>query len=124
MFSRWLARTKRLQSEYYGVDFDKLRSTPNALADYLMWNNLAARDELSEVLAESAWKPWSDIRGTFNKDAMRDEIVDVLHFIANIACAVGITDEELSEAYLAKMEENRRRRRDGYSQRGFGNDAE
>ena len=119
MFAGWLSATRRLQEDHFGVDYAAMRSTPDDLADYLLWNNLAARDELSEVLQEMSWKPWSKVRGTFNRGNVRDELVDVLHFIANIAVACDISDKELSLAYEVKMEENRRRQRDGYTQRGF-----
>ena len=122
MFEGWLWSTRKLQEGYFGVDYDKLQSTPNDLADYLMWNNLAARDELSEVLQEISWKPWSKVRGTFDKERVLDECVDVLHFVANTMVACGITDTELDEAYFDKMEENRRRMTEGYTQRGFEND--
>lgn len=119
MFDGWLYATRRLQEEYFGVDYAAMRSTPNDLADYLMWNNLAARDELSEVLQEISWKPWSDVRGTYDKERVLDECVDVLHFVANIMVAVDVDDTELSRAYFEKMQENRRRMTDGYRQRGF-----
>ena len=38
----------------------------------------------------------------------------MLHFMANILVAIGVTDDELEAAYQEKQAENRRRQIDGY----------
>lgn len=119
MFTSWLHETRRLQEEGFGVDYDKFDYDPEALADYVLWNALAAHTEISEVLQEIAWKPWVKTRGWYNREQFLDEIVDVLHFIANMAVAVGATDTEITEKYQMKMQINRDRMASGrYEQRG------
>lgn len=49
-----------------------------------------------------------------NRQRVLDEIVDVLHFIANMLVTIGVTDDELEAAYQAKQEVNRQRQRDRY----------
>lgn len=40
--------------------------------------------------------------------------MDVLHFIANALVAIGVTDDELEEAYREKQRINRERQATGY----------
>lgn len=49
-----------------------------------------------------------------NRQRVLDEIVDVLHFVANMLVTIGVTDDELEAAYQAKQEVNRQRQRDRY----------
>lgn len=70
--------------------------------------------ELSEFLGEVGWKDWATPRGWVNREAAVGELVDVGHFLANILCALGVTDEEWQARYQDKQEVNRQRQRDGY----------
>lgn len=112
LFGSWLKDTNALQIESYNTDPSKLEG--EARDHYLMWNNLAARDELSEALSEHSWKPWSSAKGKLNRMEFISEVVDSLHFHANMLIAAKCTDEELNEVYLAKMEKNRVRMANNY----------
>jgi len=108
MFGNWLSKTRELQENYYNVDYPNL--VGDELDKYVLWNVTAATDELHEALGEiPSWKPWTTSHGLMNRDAFIGELVDALHFIANLACAAGASDEELSTRYEAKMEKNRQR---------------
>jgi len=108
----WLEETRKLQISAYGADPSELEG--GALADFVIWNNVALADEMSEFLGEIQWKPWSKIRGGANRDAAIGELIDAAHFLANLAVAMGCTDEEWIARYKAKMEVNAKRQRDGY----------
>jgi hypothetical protein len=113
-FGNWLASTRTLQIEAFDVDPASL--TGDDRADYVVWNSTALVVELGEFLQEVRWKPWQDGRGTIAEPNLAHlEIVDVLHFVANIAIAVGLDDVELSRLYEAKQLENRDRVRTGRS---------
>lgn len=112
----WLEQTRKLQVEAYGKDPASLEG--DELADYIRWNHTAAVVELSEMLEEVRWKPWSvradDEPVIPNKQAYIKEAVDVGHFIANMLVAGGVSTDEYWEAYRAKMQVNRERQlRDG-----------
>jgi hypothetical protein len=109
---RWLEETATLQREAYGVDPSTLEGA--ALADFVIWNVVAATDELHEMLDEVSWKPWVTERGHKDKAAAIHELVDVAHFVANLAVAMGCTDEEWTRIYREKMAVNRARQRAGY----------
>lgn len=112
----WLESTRELQ-KLHGYDLPFLKSEDLARADFLAWNFLAASDELHEALREVDWKPWSKGRGRVNADGVLEEVVDLMHFLANILCAVGVSEDELWDAYRTKQEENFRRVREGYTAR-------
>jgi hypothetical protein len=86
----------------------------NALIEYIRWNMLAIDDELAEVRKAISWKPWQHDDPYADRKEIVKECVDVLHFVANILCAAGATDEELDSEYLAKMQKNADRQRNGY----------
>ena len=109
----WLEETRKLQIASYGADPSFLEDA--ALADFVIWNCVALSDEVSEFLGEVQWKPWAKTRGGVNRDAAIGELVDVAHFLANLAVAMGCTDEEWERRYRAKMELNAKRQRDGYN---------
>lgn len=120
-FGEWLSSTKELQEQAFGVDYSALWDSPDALADYMLYNLYALTDEVAEVGREIGWKPWAKDRGFVRQDAVIDEVVDVMHFLSNILCAAGVTGEQLAKAYRSKQDENRRRMASGtYTQRKDG----
>ena len=108
----WLKETRALQISAYGADPSALEG--ESLADFVLWNHTALVDEMSEFLGEVQWKPWAKPRGGANKHAAIGELIDVAHFLANLAVAMGCTDEEWERRYKAKMTINAARQRDGY----------
>lgn len=117
LFGSWLDETQRLQLEAYHHDLQAFVGDDRA--DAVMMNILAATDELHEALQEVDWKPWLTVgRGAWHdRDAFVGELVDVLHFVANLLVLAGCDDLELSRRYAAKMSLNRRRQTDGYDGR-------
>jgi dimeric dUTPase (all-alpha-NTP-PPase superfamily) len=75
---------------------------------------LAIDDELAEVRQAISWKPWQHDDPYADRHEVLKECVDVLHFVANILCAVDATDEELDAEYLKKMQKNADRQKNGY----------
>lgn len=118
LFGEWLDATRRLQADCYNVDYTTLHADdPDALRtliEYLRWNMLAIDDELAEVRKAISWKPWQHDKPYADRREVVKECVDVLHFVANIICAVGGTTDELNEEYLKKMQLNAERQRKGY----------
>ncbi len=111
---RWLASTVTLQREAYGFEWTGDES-PGQVASSLKDNVLAAAVELTgEVPREFHWKYWSHTEPFVNRDRVRDELVDVLHFIANMLIAIGVDDDELEEAYQQKQYINRMRQHEKY----------
>lgn len=110
---RWIDSTYTLQRTVYGHTLPYAPNT-NVLADYVQMNALAAVDEIMEMLGEVGWKPWATPRGWIRPKHVMKEAVDALHFIANVLCAAGISDDEFWEAYRAKQVTNTQRQELGY----------
>ena len=118
LFNKWLETTKKLQTDVYNANYDKFHSNEpgdlNELIEYIRWNMLAIDDELAEVRQAISWKPWQHDEPYADRNEIVKECVDVLHFVANILCAAGATDEELDVEYLKKMQKNADRQKNGY----------
>ena len=89
---------------------------------FIQFTTLAAIAELSEARQLLAWKPWTQRRGRptdAGQTARKylEEVVDVLHFVGNLLTAFGVTDTELTQAYLRKMGRNLERQLAGYQGR-------
>ena len=117
---RWLASTTELQESTYKYDYDLMRKAHihergqvSMLTRYLDWNQTAAIQELAEIREEFSWKPWARDIAFYNRDRIRDEIIDAMHFLGNMLTAIGVTDAELWEAYRRKQEINRQRAASG-----------
>ncbi len=114
MFTTWMLQTRMLQEQYYKVVPGKLEG--NDFAQWVMFNALAAHSEISEAMQLLNWKPWKNDRGrpdsVDTRAAVAEELVDALHFIANMLVSLNVSDEELNAIYLSKMEVNRNRQRE------------
>jgi dimeric dUTPase (all-alpha-NTP-PPase superfamily) len=115
LFSRWLTETAELQRTHY--DYDP-RGDDNFehWINYIREQTLAAFVELGEFISELKWKPWGKLKKfptISERQHAVEEIVDVLHFVANALHALGVTDSELDREYLRKMQINRDRVKQG-----------
>ncbi len=100
-----------LQITSYGADPYELEGEDRT--EYIMWNVLAATDELHELLNEVGWKPWATSRHV-NEEAAKGELVDVFHFFMNLSMALHMGPEELMQKYIEKRQINARRQEEGY----------
>lgn len=129
LFGTWLKETATLQQEVYGARYSRFawvsdndlaegtshRRVQN-LVDYVDVMFAATVHELVEMHDETSWKPWQHDDPYVNRDSVVKEIVDALHFLSNVLCAVGCTEAELNQLYTDKMKVNRDRqlRANGY----------
>jgi hypothetical protein len=118
---RWLRGVKELQEGTFGHDFAAMSRDVGAQAAFLTWNAFAAFVEVAESQVEFSWAPWAADRPYVNRERVRDEVIDALHFLGNMLVAVGVDDEELATAYLIKDGIIRSRQGSGsYSKRKGG----
>jgi dimeric dUTPase (all-alpha-NTP-PPase superfamily) len=66
---------------------------------------LAMISELSEVLDEVNFKWWKNPK-PIDDDALKGELVDVLHFFVSMCLKSGMDADELFALYRAKNQEN------------------
>ena len=72
---------------------------------WIQKNILALISELGETLNEVNFKWWKNPK-TINKQALKEELVDVLHFFISMCLHSGMTADELYQIYLDKNKEN------------------
>ena len=79
-----------------------------------------ANAELHEMFRElegfKAWKTynWSEEEKAKHDAAAKEEFIDALHFIFNIALALGLTSEDIFDIYVRKNIVNHVRQDNGY----------
>lgn len=79
---------------------------------------LAIISELSEILDEVNFKWWKDPK-KINREALKGEIVDVLHFFVSMCLKAEIGPEELYKAYVEKNRENFARQQGKTDREGY-----
>ena len=87
-------------------DIVRLRNLTDIPQDvWLQKEVLAMISELSEVLDEVNFKWWKNPK-PLDSDAIRNELVDVLHFFVSMCLKSGMDAQELFMRYQAKNREN------------------
>ncbi|HTL52961.1 MAG TPA: dUTPase [Planctomycetota bacterium] len=90
------------------------KTGPNDLPNRWLNNYLTALDDESrELRKELLWKWWSKDR--IDRDRVRAEIVDQLHFLVSLALCAGFDARSFADAYLNKNKINEKRQEGGYS---------
>lgn len=79
---------------------------------------LALMVELGEVVDEAKYKWWKNPT-EIDEAALKEEIVDVLHFFLGMCIDSGMTSDELFSIYLAKNKENYDRQNGLSSKTGY-----
>lgn len=74
----------------------------------------AMQQEMSELVDSVPWKWWAKYQ-SFDKQNARVEVVDLFHFLVSLAQTLGMTADDVYEAYVAKNKVNHQRQESGYS---------
>lgn len=74
----------------------------------------AMQQELAELTDSVPWKWWAKYQ-EFDKQNARVEIVDLFHFLISLAQVMGMSADDVYEAYLKKNKVNHNRQDRGYS---------
>jgi len=87
--------------------------------EWLQKETLAMISELAELLDEVNFKWWKNPK-VLDDAAIKEELIDILHFFMCICIKAGMTPQEIRDIYVYKNEENFRRQqgksqKDGYS---------
>jgi len=76
--------------------------------EWIQKQTLAMLSEMAELIAEVNFKWWKNPK-EINERAVKEEIVDILHFLVSMALSAGMSAKEMFEIYLDKNEENFKR---------------
>jgi len=97
-----------------GVDMEKMNDDERA--NWILNYVRAMQQELAELTDSVPWKWWAKYQ-EFDKQNARVEIVDLFHFLISLAQVMGMSAEDIHEAYLKKNQVNHDRQESGYSKK-------
>ena len=73
----------------------------------------AMQQELAELTDSVPWKWWAKYQ-EFDKQNAKVEIVDLFHFLISLAQVMGMSSDDVFNAYLEKNKVNHNRQDSGY----------
>jgi len=79
---------------------------------------LAIVSELGELLAEVNFKWWKNPKPV-DTEAVKEELVDILHFFVSMCLKAGFSADDIYSAYLKKNRENFRRQEGLSTKEGY-----
>ena len=76
----------------------------------------AMSQELAELTDSVPWKWWAKYQ-EFDEQNARVEVVDLFHFLISLAQTLGMSSDDVYQAYLKKNEVNFQRQDSGYAEK-------
>ena len=73
----------------------------------------AMQQELAELVDSVPWKWWAKYQ-KFDKQNARVEVVDLFHFLVSLAQVLGMSADDVYQAYVKKNQVNHQRQDSGY----------
>jgi len=99
---------------------DKIEESPQMRQQFINQMILALHEEATEIMRETAYKNpdfvpfgWKK-KQVENTDKFKEEIIDIIHFVMNLAIVSGMEPKEIFERYEGKNKENHERKENGY----------
>lgn len=110
-----LAEIFRLQDELnkrIGVDLADL--SVEEKTKWVLNYTRAMQQEMAELIDSVPWKWWAKYQ-KFDEQNARVEVIDLFHFLVSLAQTLGMTPDDVYNAYLAKNKVNHARQESGYA---------
>ena len=76
----------------------------------------AMQQEMSELIDSVPWKWWAKYQ-EFDDQNAKEEINDLYHFLISLAQVMGMTPEDVYQAYVKNNKVNHDRQESGYSKK-------
>ena len=89
-----------------------------SMPEWIQKETLAMLSELAELIDEVNFKWWKNPKA-IDEHAVREELVDILHFFVSMCIKAGMTSQDLLDMYLAKNKENFNRQHGLSSKAGY-----
>lgn len=86
--------------------------------EWIQKDVLAIMAELGELLDEVNYKWWKNAK-PIDEAALKEELIDVLHFFVSMCIRSGMDAEEMFKVYCAKNEENFKRQNGQSAKPGY-----
>jgi len=85
-------------------------------AKWILNYTRAMQQELAELVDSVPWKWWAKYQ-EFDEQNARVEVVDLFHFLISLAQTLGMTADDVHQAYIKKNKVNHERQDSGYSKK-------
>lgn len=82
----------------------------------------ALSQEVAELTDSVPWKWWAKYQ-KFDEQNAKVEIVDALHFVVSLAQVLGMTSQDVFEAYTKKHAVNESRQEGGYANKDLNDSS-
>lgn len=86
--------------------------------EWIQKQTLAMLSEMAELLDEVNFKWWKNPKPV-NRDAVQEELTDILHFFVSMCLRAGMSADVLHARYLQKNAENYRRQAGTSEKKGY-----
>lgn len=111
---RELFRLQRALNERIGVRTDAL--TAEEKVTWVLNYCRAMSQEIAELTDSVPWKWWAGYQH-FDEQNARVEVVDLFHFLISLAQVLGMSADDVFQAYLKKNQVNFQRQDCGYTEK-------
>lgn len=105
-------RLQKALNERIGVSLDDLSEEEKTR--WVLNYSRAMQQEMAELIDSVPWKWWAKYQN-FDEQNAKVEVVDLFHFLVSLAQVLGMTPDDVYQAYLKKNEVNHKRQESGYS---------
>ena len=109
---RELFRMQKALNERIGVQTESMSEEQKT--EWVLNYCRAMNQELAELTDSVPWKWWAKYQ-EFDKQNAKVEIVDLFHFLISLAQVMGMSADDVFQAYLKKNKVNHNRQESGYS---------
>ena len=107
-------RLQAVLNKRIGVNLDSLPEEEKA--KWVLNYTRAMSQEMAELIDSVPWKWWAKYQ-KFDEQNARVEVIDLFHFLISIAQALGMTADDVFQAYVKKNEVNHQRQESGYAKK-------
>jgi dimeric dUTPase (all-alpha-NTP-PPase superfamily) len=111
---RELFRLQKALNERIGVRTDAMADDEKA--QWLLNYCRAMTQEIAELTDSVPWKWWAKYQ-KFDEQNARVEVVDLFHFLISAAQVLGMSADDVFNAYVKKNQVNFQRQESGYAQK-------
>lgn len=96
----------------YGLPLDRAL-TDEEINQWLLQMTRCMNQEIAELIDSCKWKHWKKNQ-ELDKQNAKVEVIDLFHFLITCAQILGMTADDVFEAYLKKNQVNHQRQDSGY----------
>lgn len=104
-------RLQAILNRRIGVNLEHLPDADKA--KWVLNYTRAMSQEMAELIDSVPWKWWAKYQ-RFDEQNARVEVIDLFHFLVSLAQTLGMTADDVFQAYVKKNEVNHQRQASGY----------